>query len=61
MANALGVGQPAVSKGLKRLVDGGALLAERSHVRHGLQRVMVYQLTPLGEDLVRHIHEGTGL
>jgi DNA-binding MarR family transcriptional regulator len=61
MAEALKASQPTVSRGLKRLVDGGALVAERSHVRFGLQRVMVYQLTPLGELAVRHIREGTGV
>jgi DNA-binding MarR family transcriptional regulator len=61
MAQALGTSQPAVSKALKRLVDGGALRAERSHVRHRMQRSTVYQLTALGEDLVRHIREGVGL
>jgi DNA-binding transcriptional ArsR family regulator len=55
MATALGASQPAVSNALKRLVDGGALRVERSHVRGLRQRLKVYQLTALGENLVRHI------
>ncbi|MCI4364134.1 MAG: hypothetical protein L3K13_07560 [Thermoplasmata archaeon] len=52
---ALGSTQAAVSNALRRLVDGGALRVERYHVRLKLQRLKVYQLTDLGEALVRHI------
>ncbi|MCI4364357.1 MAG: helix-turn-helix domain-containing protein [Thermoplasmata archaeon] len=60
MASALGSTQAAVSNALRRLVDGGALRVERYHVRHKLQRLKVYQLTDLGEALVRHIRSTSG-
>jgi DNA-binding transcriptional ArsR family regulator len=60
MAAALGTSQAAVSYALKRLVEGGALKVELSHVRHQLRRLRVYQLTSLGEDLVRHVRDGMG-
>lgn len=55
MARTLGMSQGSVSGALKRLVDGGAVRVERSHVRHELLRLKVYTLTPQGEQLVREI------
>jgi DNA-binding PadR family transcriptional regulator len=60
MARALGTSQASVSNALNRLVDGGVLHVERSHVRQKLQRLKVYQLTPDGERLVRQIRESMG-
>jgi DNA-binding MarR family transcriptional regulator len=57
MASALGTTQAAVSNALKRLVDGGGLQVQRSRVQGRSQRVKVYQLTPAGEAVVRHIRE----
>ncbi|MCI4345501.1 MAG: helix-turn-helix domain-containing protein [Thermoplasmata archaeon] len=59
MAQALGTTQPAVSNALNRLVDGGALRVERYRVQRKLQRLKVYQLTDLGEALVRHIRSSS--
>jgi DNA-binding MarR family transcriptional regulator len=61
MAAALHTSQAAVSNALRRLVDGGALWVERSHVRDRLIRVQVYRLTPQGEALVRQIRKRFGL
>ncbi|MCI4341445.1 MAG: hypothetical protein L3K11_03620 [Thermoplasmata archaeon] len=60
MAEALESSQAAVSNALKRLVDGGALRVQRSHVRDQPKRLKVYQLTVLGENLVRHIRGSMG-
>lgn len=57
MAAALRTSQSAVSNALHRLVDGGALEVERSHVRRKMQRLKVYRLTSHGELLVRQILE----
>ena len=55
---ALGTSLANISHALKRLVDGGALQAQRSHVDGRRQRVKIYQLTGPGETLVRHIRDG---
>ncbi|HUI38745.1 MAG TPA: helix-turn-helix domain-containing protein [Thermoplasmata archaeon] len=60
MAEALGTTQAAVSHALGRLVLGGLLEVRRAHVRGRRQRVKVYQLTELGESLVRHIRASMG-
>jgi DNA-binding PadR family transcriptional regulator len=57
MAKALGASQGAVSNSLRRLVYGGLLQVERSHVRAMIRRVKVYQLTPRGEEAVRQFRE----
>ena len=57
IAKALGATQPAVSNALRRLVDGGAVRVERSHVLRKLARLKVYQLTPHGESLARQIRQ----
>jgi hypothetical protein len=59
-AGALGVSQGAVSNALGRLVDGGLLEVRLSHVRRMMRRVKVYQLTPRGEEAVRHFHRRFG-
>ena len=61
MALALGTSQAAVSNALTRLVDGGALQVERSHVRGQLLRLKVYRLTPRGEAIVRQIRKRFGV
>ncbi len=53
MAEVLGATQGAVSNVLRRLVDGGALRAERRHVPGKGRRVTVYELTARGEQLAR--------
>jgi DNA-binding PadR family transcriptional regulator len=61
MVKVLGASQAVVSYALKNLVDGGALSVERSHVPGRSRRVKVYQLTAVGEGLVRHIRSSVGL
>lgn len=60
MAQALGASQGAISNCLGRLVHGGALTSERSHVAHRMFRVTVYTLTPSGEELVRRLRRRFG-
>ncbi|MCI4368790.1 MAG: MarR family transcriptional regulator [Thermoplasmata archaeon] len=60
IAEALGASQGSVSNALKRLVDGGAVRVERTHVWRRMQRLKVYQLTERGESLVRQIRSGMG-
>lgn len=55
MTEALGVPQPALTKVLGRLVDGGALLATRTHVSGAARRLKVYQLTAHGEAIARDL------
>jgi len=56
MANALGTSRGSVSNALTRLVDGGALEVRLSYTSR-LQRRKIYQLTPLGEHLLRLIQD----
>lgn len=51
----LGVPQPALTKVLGRLVDGGAVLAIRTHVSGASRRLKVYQLTAHGEAIARDL------
>ena len=60
MATALGTSQASVSNSLNRLVDGGAVRVERSHVRRKFARLKVYQLTEHGHALVEQILKGMG-
>lgn len=53
LAEALGVGQSAVSKVLRRLGLAGVVVSETGHVRGSARRVRVYRLTPRGEQLAR--------
>jgi DNA-binding MarR family transcriptional regulator len=55
MTEALAVPQPALTKVLARLVDGGALLATRTHVSGAARRLKVYQLTAHGEAIARDL------
>ena len=55
MTEALGVPQPALTKVLARLVDGGALLVTRTHVSGAPRRLKVYQLTAHGEAIARDL------
>jgi DNA-binding MarR family transcriptional regulator len=61
MARALGTSQAAVSNALNRLVDGGAVWVEKSHVRERFVRLKVYHLTSLGEELARELRQRFGL
>ena len=51
MTQALQVAQPALTKVLARLIDGGAVLEMRAHVSGASRRLKVYQLTALGESV----------
>lgn len=55
MTDALGVPQPALTKVLGRLVDGGALIVTRTHVAGAPRRLKVYQLTAHGEAIARDL------
>lgn len=57
IARALQSSQGAVSNALRRLADGGAVSAVRCRVPHRFRRVRAYQLTFLGEELVRRIQQ----
>lgn len=52
MAKALGITQGAITGVLARLVAAGVLGVRTSHVRGHDRRVKVYELTPMGENLV---------
>ncbi len=58
IANWLGTSRTAVTQALQSLEDGGAVRGLRGHVQNRRRRVKVYQLTPEGESLVRHIQDG---
>jgi len=57
MGEEFGISRAAISLALRRLVDGGAVKHERRHVQGRFYRVKVYQLTPQGEALARHVQE----
>jgi DNA-binding transcriptional ArsR family regulator len=57
MAAALGVGQSAVSRILRRLTAANVVRMETSHVRESNRRMRVYRLTERGERLGRAIRE----
>jgi predicted ArsR family transcriptional regulator len=57
MAAALGTTQASVAHALGRLVYGGLLQVQKTHVQGRGQWVKVYQLTPKGESLARYIRE----
>ncbi|MCI4368738.1 MAG: hypothetical protein L3K09_04165 [Thermoplasmata archaeon] len=61
MAETLGVSQGAISSALTRLVDGGVLRVGLNHVRGRFKRLKVYQLTPEGMSIVRHIRASMGV
>ena len=60
IASALGSRRVSVTQTLRSLEDGGAVRSSRAHVPDARRRVKVYQLTPAGELLVRHILDGIG-
>lgn len=55
MTKALHVAQPALAKVLHRLIDGGAVLELKLHVKGQPQRLKVYQLTAQGEAIARDL------
>ena len=58
IASALGSSRVSVTQALQSLELGGAIRAVRGHAQNRRRRVKVYQLTPEGEELVRHIRDG---
>ncbi|MCI4336657.1 MAG: hypothetical protein L3K17_05610 [Thermoplasmata archaeon] len=60
MTEALGVAQSALTKVLRRLIDGGALLEARTHVSGEPRRLKVYQLTSHGEAIARDLRRRSG-
>jgi hypothetical protein len=57
MAEALGVGQSAVSRVLRRLVAAGVVTVETRHLRDSDRRMKIYLLTARGERLGRALRE----
>ncbi|HXQ93664.1 MAG TPA: hypothetical protein VN864_00625 [Thermoplasmata archaeon] len=57
IGEALGLRQSSLAKTLARLVAAGVLRAERRHVEHQNRRLLVYELTPLGESLARDLRK----
>ncbi|HZY69863.1 MAG TPA: hypothetical protein VFF67_02650 [Thermoplasmata archaeon] len=55
MTKVLHVAQPALAKVLRRLIDGGAVLELKQHVKGQPQRLKVYQLTAQGEAIARDL------
>lgn len=55
MSEALSVPQGAIAKALQRLGAAGVFEVDRRHVSHQARRLLVYQLTPLGEALARDL------
>jgi hypothetical protein len=57
IAEAVGAGQSAVSRVLRRLVAAGIILVETRHVAGSPRRVRIYRLTERGERLGRALRE----
>jgi DNA-binding MarR family transcriptional regulator len=55
IGEALGLRQSSLAKTLARLVAAGVLRVGRRHVEHQARRLLVYELTPLGESLARDL------
>jgi len=64
LSEALGATQSSIAKVLQRLVAAGVLTVSRRHVSGQGRRLLVYELTPLGEALARDLrrsqHPGPG-
>ena len=57
IAVAIGAGQSAVSRVLRRLVAAGIVTVETRHVAGSPRRVRIYRLTDRGERLARALRE----
>lgn len=55
LSEALGTSQSSIAKVLQRLVAAGVLTVSRRHVSGEGRRLLVYELTPLGEALARDL------
>ncbi len=55
LSEALGISQSSIAKVLQRLVAARALAVSRRHVSGESRRLLVYELTPLGEALARDL------
>jgi CRP-like cAMP-binding protein len=60
IAATLGSSRASVTQALQSLEDGGAVRVARGHVEGRVRRLKVYELTSIGEALVRHILDGMG-